>query len=70
MHTDYKLLDDGRWLIYYLDDASRFVTVYGTFKNAVVDNVRLSLEQIIKEYGKPTSIMTDHDHSFMQMYPK
>ena len=25
-HTDYKQLDDGRWLVSYEDDASRVVT--------------------------------------------
>ena len=28
-HTDYKLLDDGRWFIAYQDDASRFLTGFG-----------------------------------------
>ena len=30
-HTDWKLLDDGRWFLCYEDDASRFVTGYGVF---------------------------------------
>ena len=30
-HTDYKQMDDGRWFLYYEDDASRFVTGWGVF---------------------------------------
>ncbi len=33
-HTDYKLLDDGRWFIAYQDDASRFIVGYGVFSEA------------------------------------
>ena len=68
MHTDYKLLDDGRWFICYLDDASRFVTAYGTFKNATARNAILVLEWAIKKHDKPASVMTDH--SFIQISQK
>ena len=34
-HTDYKQLDDGRWLISYEDIASRFITGWGAFGEAV-----------------------------------
>ena len=37
-HTDYKMLSDGRWLLCYADDASRFVTGCGVFKNATTEN--------------------------------
>ena len=57
-HTNYKLLDDGRWFLCYLDDASRFVTGYGTFEHATADNALLVLEKAIQEHGKPASVMT------------
>ena len=63
-HTDYKLLDDGRWFIGYLDDASRFVTGYGVFEHATTENAMMVLHKAIKEFGKPASIMTDHGSQF------
>ena len=58
-HTDYKLLDDGRWFLCYEDDASRFVTGYGMFEHATTENALAVLDEAIKNHGKPASIMTD-----------
>ena len=63
-HTDYKQLDDGRWFICYLDDASRFVTAWGAFPEATTENAIMVLEEAIKCHGKPASIMTDHGSQF------
>ncbi len=63
-HTDYKQLPDKRWFICYLDDASRFVTAWGAFPEATTENAIAVLEEAIKRYGKPASIMTDHGSQF------
>ncbi len=63
-HTDYKLLDDGRWFLCYEDDASRFVTGYGVFEHATADNAMAVLDRAIAAYGKPASIMTDRGSQF------
>ena len=63
-HTDYKQLPDKRWFICYLDDASRFVTAWGVFPEATTENAIAVLEEAIKLYGKPASIMTDHGSQF------
>ena len=63
-HTDFKLLDDGRWFLCYEDDASRFVTGYGAFEHATTENALAVLEEAIKNHGKPASIMTDHGSQF------
>ena len=63
-HTNWKLLDCGKWLICYEDDASRFVTGYGVFDHATTENTIAVLETAIKEYGKPTSILTDRGTQF------
>ena len=63
-HTDYKQLDDKRWLIAYQDDASRFITGWGVFENATTQNAIIILEQTIKDHGKPASILTDHGPQF------
>ncbi len=63
-HTDYKLLDDGRWFLCYEDDASRFVTGYGMFDNATTENALRVLDQAIRNHGKPAAVMTDHGSQF------
>ena len=63
-HTDYKQLDDGRWFLCYEDDASRFVTGWGVFKEATTVNAIAVLEYAIKHHGKPASVMTDHGSQF------
>ena len=63
-HTDYKLLDDGRWFLCYEDDASRFVTGYGMFEHATTENALAVLDEAMRNHGKPASIMTDRGSQF------
>ena len=63
-HTDYKKLDDGRWLIACQDDAPRFITGWGVFENATTQNAITVLEQAIMDHGKPAAVMTDHGTQF------
>lgn len=63
-HTDWKQLDDGRWLICYEDDASRFITGYGTFDNVTSENAVRVLRKAIKDHGRPASVLTDHGSQF------
>ena len=51
-HTDFKLLDDGRWFLCYKDDASRFVTGYGAFEHATMENALVVLKEAIKNHDK------------------
>ena len=59
-HTDWTLLPDGRWLIAYEDDASRFITGYGMFSSATSANALRVLRKATKGHGKPASVMADH----------
>jgi putative transposase len=63
-HTDYKQLPDGRWLIAYEDDASRYVVSYGVFNEATSRHAVEVLEQAMKEHGKPASILSDRGSQF------
>ena len=47
-----------------MDHTSRFVTGYGTFEHQTIWNVLFALEQVMKNHGKPASIMTDHGSQF------
>ena len=63
-HTDYKLLDDGRWFIAYQDDASRFIVGYGVFGEATGRHAIEVLAKSMEEHGKPASILTDRGSQF------
>jgi putative transposase len=67
-HTDWYLIDDdrwrGKWLIAYLDDASRFVVGYGMFDESTTYNAISVLDDCIARYGKPLEILTDHGSQF------
>jgi putative transposase len=63
-HTDWKQLDDGRWLICYEDDASRFIAGYGIFDNATSENAVNVLKEAVQKHGRPASILTDHGSQF------
>lgn len=49
------------------DDASRFITGCGVFRNATSKNSIKILEQAIKVYGVPKQLMTDHGTQFTSL---
>ncbi|MGB6533792.1 MAG: DDE-type integrase/transposase/recombinase [Candidatus Nitrosopolaris sp.] len=67
-HTDWYLIEDdlwrGKWLIAYLDDASRFIVGYGIFDEATTENAISVLDDCINGYGKPLELLTDHGSQF------
>ncbi len=63
-HADYKLLDDGRWLVAYQDDASRLIVGHGVFDRATAENAASVLESAVSRHGKPASVLTDHGSQF------
>ena len=63
-HTDFKQLADGRWFIAYEDDAARYLTAHGVFKEAATANALAVLHAGIAKHGRPASIMTDHGSQF------
>jgi len=62
-HTDWTQIGN-EWLIAYIDDASRFVTGWGLFKNANTANSILVLERAIAAYGVPKAMLTGRDIQF------
>ena len=67
-HTDWYFIEDdrwrGKWLIAYLDDASRFIVGYGIFDEATTENAISVLNDCINGYGKPLELLTDHGSQF------
>jgi putative transposase len=62
-HTDYCEID-GKQLIAYIDDASRFIVGYGIFDNATTSNALSVFLKAVKKYGIPKQLMTDHGTQF------
>jgi len=58
----------GKWLIVYIDDASRLVTGWGLFDEPTAENTISVLDRAIREYGKPVAILTDHGSQFYSNY--
>jgi putative transposase len=67
-HTDWYLIEEdrwrGKWLIAYLDDASRFIVGYGIFDEATTENAISVLDDCINRYGRPQELLTDHGSQF------
>jgi len=67
-HTDWHEIKDARWkgkqLIAYEDDASRFIVGYGVFDSATSENSTSVLDECVRKYGKPASILTDNGSPF------
>lgn len=57
-----NLLSKRKWIIYYMDDASGFITGYGTFNNPTSRNAIKVLKKAIEKSGKPAAILTNHGH--------
>lgn len=55
---------DGRQLVAFEDDASRFVIGYGEFRRATAANTLLIFEKARVGYGNPKQVITDHGTQF------
>jgi transposase InsO family protein len=62
-HTDYCEID-GKQVITYEDDASRFITGHGEFTNATMENALIVLKKAIHKHGKPKAILNDNGTQF------
>lgn len=49
----------SKWIIAFIDDASRLITYYGIFDRATTENTIKVLRKGFIEYGTPDEILTD-----------
>jgi len=66
---DWKLINlngEEKWIIAFMDDASRFVTCFGVFDEATTENTIKVLEKGFAKYCIPDEILTDHGTQFLQ----
>ncbi|AEA46105.1 IS481 family transposase [Archaeoglobus veneficus] len=61
---DWKKLGN-KWIIAFMDDASRFITCYGIFDSATAENTIKVLKKGFAEFGIPDEILTDHGTQFV-----
>lgn len=63
-HVDWTNLDDGRKLIIYEDDASRFITGYGVYDEATLENSLTVFGGAAETYGAPKQLLSDNGTQF------
>ena len=61
---DWKQINKSKWLIAFMDDASRMITCYGVFNNPTKENAIKVLKQGFNKWGKPKQVLTDHGSQF------
>jgi putative transposase len=54
-------------IILFEDDASRFITGCGVFRNATSENAVIAFKQAAQTYGIPRQVMTDHGVQFTSL---
>lgn len=65
LHTDWKRLPNGNWLIAYEDDASRYVLSYGEFSRRSGDQSIALFDAAVEGYGRPVAVLTDQGSEFV-----
>src|SRR3989344_6284836 len=65
-HTDWFEFR-GKQCIIFIDDASRFITCHGEFRNANTDNSLKVFKNGLK-YGIPKQVMSDHGTQFEEQF--
>ena len=63
LQADWSILGN-KWLIVFIDDASRLVVGWGLFDHATSENSVKVLKEAIEKYGKPRNILTGRDVQF------
>ena len=61
---DWKQLENGKWIIAFVDDASRLVTASGEFDNATSEHSWEVLAKGIRKWGRPLAVLTGRDAQF------
>ena len=69
-HTDYHQLSIGRYIVPFLDDASRFILGYGVVSNETAENATAVFEDSVKQYGVPKQLVSDHGVQFASIKRK
>ncbi len=68
-HVDWHTMKDPRFrglqLVTYLDDASRCIVASRLFTQATSENAVLVLEEAIKQFGTPATILSDNGSCFV-----
>jgi len=63
--ADFKLTEDDKWMITFLDDHSRFVVGCKINLDATGENAIKLLEKAIAKFGNPKQLLTDQGTQFV-----
>ena len=63
-HSDFHDLGNGRWLVAYLDDASRCLVGYAIGPRATTEIALRTLEAAAVRFGYPRQLLTDHGSQY------
>jgi putative transposase len=58
---------EGKQVVLFEDDASRFIPSFGVFPNANSKNAAKTLEKGVKKYNPPKQLVTDHGTQFTSL---
>ena len=64
VQLDYKKWDDGSWSVWALDDHSRMILGMEVTRKADTDSVIRLMDGVVKRFGTPEQILTDHGAQF------
>ena len=65
-HSDWTQLPDGRWLILFEDDASRFVLSWGVYESATAQASIEAFDRAATDHGLPRQVLTDKGTQYFQ----
>ena len=63
-HSDFHDLGNGRWLVAYLDDASRCLVGYAIGPRATTEIALRTFEAAAVRFGYPRQLLTDHGSQY------
>lgn len=63
-HVDWTRTTDGRQFIIYEDDASRFITGWGVFDHATLENAYAVYKKATRKFGFPKQLLSDNGSQF------
>jgi putative transposase len=68
-HSDFHDLGRGRWLVTYLDDASRCLVGYAIGPRATTELALRTFEAAAARFGYPRQLLTDHGSQYTANQP-
>lgn len=69
-HSDWKQLEDGKWMILFEDDATRLCVGYGVFDTLTAELSLQVFALAVEKWGMPRQLLTDNGSTFCNTHDK